>query len=230
MMTRSIQHHERRHSGRVSTTGTIMVRARDVHLHGRIVDVSARGARIAVAGSDRMVTGTRVALRLRLDGVHARWLHLLGRVARVERDHIAIEFRVVPRDFEDVIQRELVAALERDRVPAVIVVDADSGRRALVASAFRAAGCRVQEAIAALDVVHALDDSRAHPWLLAIADTSPMHTADDLRAYLKLAYPRIPRIVIGARQAGNGSRISVDERPDLAMQVQGLVGARDHAG
>jgi hypothetical protein len=118
--------HERRHSGRVHSTGTAIV-------HGwfttraRIDDLAIGGLSLLVDDATTMPeVGAHVRIELRLDGL-GRWLNLIGSVARVDtRRHgaaLVIELRVVPPDFEDLVQDELLTALERAHVPQGLFVD-----------------------------------------------------------------------------------------------------------
>jgi hypothetical protein len=80
----------------------------------------------------RPEVGARVNLDVRLDG-HGRWLHLIGSVARVDAcgsgSALHIELLVVPADFEDLVQDELLSALECAQQPLVLVVDGTRTRR-----------------------------------------------------------------------------------------------------
>src|SRR5207245_11423966 len=62
--TRNETTHERRHAGRVESTGTVVVHARDLVIHGRIVDLAVGGVRVHV---DSTVAPPSVATRVRGD-------------------------------------------------------------------------------------------------------------------------------------------------------------------
>jgi len=208
----------------VAASGSVHVRGRALNLAGRVVDLSSGGVQVQVArGAKHVASGTPVRVSIRLDGSRSKWLHLDGAVRRIDERHFAVVFRNRLPELDDVVQYELVAALEAHQVPEVMIVDAEATRREVVASAFRAAGCRVTEAQTALNAIHALEESRT--WMLAIADTKSSD-ADELRRHVRDAFPRVSRIAIGSRNA----RISIDGNHDLAKQVDALVGARDHAG
>ena len=209
---------------RVAASGSVHVRGRALSLAGRVIDLSSGGVRVQVArGGKHLASGTPVRVSIRLDGSRSKWLHLDGGVRRIDERHFAVMFRNRLPELDDVVQNELVAALEAHHVPEVMIVDGEAARRDLVASAFRAAGCRVTATQTALGAIHALDESRT--WMLAIADTTSSD-ADELRRHVRDAFPLVSRIAIGTRRSAG---ISIDGMPDLAKQVDALVGARNHA-
>lgn len=220
-MTGPFRPRERRLSGRVTASGSVHVCGRALNLVGRVVDLSYGGVRVQVArGAKHVASGTPVRVSIRLDGSRSKWLHLDGAVRRIDERSFAVVFRNRLAELDEVIQNELVAALEADRIPEVMIVDAETARRELVASAFRAAGCRVTETHTALNAIHALEESRT--WMLAIADTKSSD-ADELRRHVREAFPRVSRIAIGSRNA----KISLDGNLDVAKQIVALVEARN---
>lgn len=66
--------------------------------------------------------GVHVRLDVRLDGL-GRWLDLIGSVVRVDARGssaaLVIELLAVPPDFEDVVQDELLSALECAQLPRI---------------------------------------------------------------------------------------------------------------
>jgi len=217
---------ERRHGGRTGTSGTVILHLRGDAMHGRLVDLGIGGLStdLDVPGACRI--GAPVVIDLRLDGGHAHWQRAAGRISRVDGARVAVGFRTASAELEDLVQDELVAALDCARVPRVVVVDGNRRRRALVVAAFRAAGCRVFETFAPLGAVHVLDDSRLHAWIIAIADSSPAREARELRGFVRATYPAVRLVAIGPRGGRGRARLCVDRRPDLALQVLRLVETR----
>ncbi|MFN0252804.1 MAG: PilZ domain-containing protein [Kofleriaceae bacterium] len=222
---------ERRRSGRVRSTGTAIVHG-SFAVRARILDLAIGGLSLLV---DDLATapdvGTRVRLDVRLDGL-GRWLHLVGSVARVDARGpgaaLAVELLAVPADFEDIVQDELLSALECARQQQILLVDGVRKRRELVATAFRAKGYHVIEVSSSLEAIAAIDQSRLHLWAVVIADTKLAWRADELRKFLAEAYPQVPLIVVGERVRRYGTtRISIDRIPDLALQIDNLVGMRE---
>ena len=190
----------RRRAQRVDSEGTALV-----HLHGRtmsarIVDLSTGGVRLRLArGLDvAPLEDARVVVELRLDGARSRWLRFGGMVRRVDTStyEVVIGFWTIPTDFEDLVQDELIAALEGARAPGVLLVDGDSHRRSTLARAFSSAGCRVAETCAPLEALSALDESKSHFSLIAIADTTPAFIAEEFRRFVAEAHPELTNLVM----------------------------------
>jgi CheY-like chemotaxis protein len=216
----------------VDASGTAVVHGTSA-LHGRIIDLAIGGiSLLADGGVSPLEVADRVRVSVRLDGV-GHWFHLGGSVARIDAcgltTVLAIELFDVPQDFEDLVQNELLSVLECACEPQILVVDAARQRRDLVAAAFRATGCRVIEASSALEAIAEIDQSRLHLWAVVIADTEIASRADDLRTYLREAYPRVPLVVVGAGRRTR-AHLTVDRFPDLALQIQSLVAMRDQIG
>jgi hypothetical protein len=230
---RTCARRERRHSGRVRSTGTAIVYG-SCAAHGRIVDVGIRGLSLLLDAGAAPDVGERVRLDVRLDGV-GRWLGLTGSVARVDARHfrtaLVIELAVVPQDFEDLVQDELLSALECARMPWILLVDGARARRARVAAAFRAIGCHVIEASSPLEAIAEIDQSRRHLWAIVIGDTKPASHADELRRFFAETYPGVSVIDVGERVPTRGTpMINVDRAPVLALQIERLVGMHEHLG
>jgi CheY-like chemotaxis protein len=212
----------------VNATGTAIVH-RPSALHGRLVDLSIGGISLLVEGSiSPLAVGDHIYVSVRLDGL-GLWFRLGGSVARIDpcglTTVLAIELFLVPQDFEDLVQNELLSVLECASEPQILLVDAVRVRRGLVARAFRATGCRVIEVSSALEAIAEIDESGLHLWAVVIADTEIASRADDLRRFLRETYPSVPLIVVGVGRRTR-KRLAVDRFPDLAMQVHRLVTSR----
>lgn len=225
---------DRRNSGRVQSTGTAVLHGA-LAARGRILDLAIGGVSLLIdLAASFPDVGALVQLDVRLDGAGC-WLHLSGSVARVEAHGsgavLAIELLVVPSGFEDVVQEELLSALECTQVPRVLLVDGARGRRELVAAAFRAIGYHVIEVSSPLEAIVEIDQSRLHLWAVVIADTKLASHADDLRAFLNETHPEVPLIDVGQRTCRGGrASLTVDEIPDLARQVGKLAGIPEQPG
>ena len=222
---------ERRRSGRVQATGTAVIHG-SFASHARIIDLAIGGLRLQVDDAATLPEiGALVDLDVRLDGV-GRWLHLVGSVARVVARgtgaRLVVELHVVPADFEDLVQDELLSALECAQLPRILLVDRAHGRRELVAAAFRAAGCQVIEVSTPLEAIAEIDQSRLHLWAVVIADTEHASQANELRKFVGETYPDVRLIDIGQRVRGHGTtHVSVE---GLAMRIHDLAGMRESLG
>jgi CheY-like chemotaxis protein len=223
---------ERRRCARVDASGAAIVHGMS-ELHGWIVDLAVGGLRLVV---DQIVSarevGARVGVVVRLDGVD-NWFRMTGSVVRIEArgstTALGIELFVIPQDFEDLVQDELVSALERAREPEIVVVDVACARRDLVAAAFRAMRCHVTEVSSPLEAIAVIDRSRRQLWAVVVGDTELASRADDFRRFLHDAFPRVPLIGVGEGRRTR-THLTVDRFPDLALQIHNLVAMRDRFG
>jgi CheY-like chemotaxis protein len=103
---------------------------------------------------------------------------------RATEREIAVDFAAVPLELADVVKDALISALEGAALAHVLLVDANTERRAPFAAVLRRAGCRVAEASTPLEAIAHLGHSAIHSWVVAIADTAPMSTAEGLRQFL----------------------------------------------
>lgn len=225
---------ERRKSGRVRSTGTAVVHG-EFPAHARILDLAIGGVSLLVDDAAALPDiGAPLRFDVRLDGP-GRWVHLIGSVVRIDAcgsgSTLVIELLAVPPDFEDLVQDELLSALECAQVPRVLLVDGIRGRRGLVAAAFRAMGHGVIEVSSPLEAIAQIDQSRLHLWAVVIADTTLACHADELRKFIGETHPEVPLIDVGqrVRRAGTTS-LSVDGIPDLALQIDNLVGIPEQLG
>ena len=180
--------HELRRAMRVRSKGSLRIHCGHRVIPGRMVDLAVGGisVRTELPIGLRGLIGELVRVDLRLDADASKHFALLGRVLRVSipTRGMAIGFDAVPDDFEDCVQDELLAAVEHDTLPRMILVDTVDGRRNKIASAFRNAGCHVTEASTPLEAIARLGGSRFELGLIAIADTVPETVAEQLRESL----------------------------------------------
>ncbi|HTJ44626.1 MAG TPA: PilZ domain-containing protein [Kofleriaceae bacterium] len=188
---------DKRRDARVVAGGSVLVHAHG-GARGRVVDVSAGGARIELAReAPRFAVGDRISLELHLDRRDATWLHFSGLVTRARDHEIAIAFEAVPVDFADRVQDELLDAIEALAASQILLVDGDPARRELLATELRNAGCHVEETATPLEALDALGASGGVRRLIAIADSVPAAVADELRAYVADAHPNVRIVLLG---------------------------------
>jgi PilZ domain len=194
--------HELRRAMRVRSKGSVQIRRGARIIGARVVDLAVGGicVRTDIAIGLVGVIGEPVRIHLRLDAVPPREFALLGHVLRASAatNLVALRFDALPADFEDWIQDELLAAVEHDALPRMILVDSPGARRRMIANAFRNAGCHVTEASMPLDAIAQLGLSRFEPDLIAIADSVPEAVAEELRAFLLEEHPEAHMVAIGS--------------------------------
>ena len=189
---------ERRHDVRVMVRGSAIVYGA-VMGRGRVTNLSGGGIHIELGdGEARCDLGAEVAIELHLDRAGATWLRFEGDVVRVERQAVAIAFRAVPVAFAEVLQEALRSAVVGAAKAHVLVVDADEERRAACAALLRSAECTVAEAATPLDAIAHLAGSSIESWVVAIADSDPRETADELRRYLSESDAKIEIVCLGS--------------------------------
>jgi CheY-like chemotaxis protein len=193
--------HELRSAMRVRSKGSVRIHCGDRVVPGRMVDLALGGTCVRTERPIGVI-GDLVRIDLKLDAA-SRHFALSGRVLRVSIPTrcMAIEFDAVPDDFEDCVQDELLAAVEHDVLPHMILVDTVDGRRNRIASAFRNAGCHVTEASTPLEAIAHLGGSRFELGLIAIADTVPETVAEELREFLLEEHPDAHMVAIGSSAA-----------------------------
>src|SRR3954471_5504182 len=197
--------HELRRAMRVRSKGSIRIHCGNRVIPGRMVDLAVGGVCVRTEPPIGLLglLGELVRVDLKLDADASRHFALLGRVLRVSIPtlRMAIGFDAVPDDFEDCVQDELLAAVEHDVLPRMVLVDTVGGRRNKIASAFRNAGCHVTEASTPLEAIAQLDGSRFELGIIALANTVPETVAEQLREFLLAKHPGTHMVAIGRSAA-----------------------------
>jgi CheY-like chemotaxis protein len=206
---------DRRATSRVAATGSVVVYPRyGTSIRGRIVDLSAGGVRFALDESPAWGPGVEIEIDLRLAGAAYGWFRFSGIVARVAAgDETAVAFTAVPEAFANAVRSELRAAVAGADALRVLLVDPDGPRRVVAAAALRAARCDVTEVATPLDAISYLEDSQAHPWIVAIADTAPTSIADELRIHVRAQH----------------ALVRIEDASDLPLRIAHLAAARGPA-
>lgn len=233
--------HELRRAMRVRAKGSIRLHSGNRMIPSRLVDMAVGGICVRAEQPIGLVglIGGLVRVDLRLDARPAKHFALLGRVLRahIPTRQVAIAFDAVPDGFEDCVQDELLAAMEHDALPRMILVDTVRARRDHIASAFRSAGCHVTEASTPLEAIAHLTAARFELGLIAIADTVPETVAEELREFLLEEHPGAHMVEIGGsashRDPAASWLSSTTSRADLLKTRVGRVmtahGARRQA-
>ncbi len=167
-------------------------------LRGRIANVGSGGVLATTASTTpSAVLDSKVDIELRLDGQDSEWLRLSGRVVRIGTETIALAFDMVPPAFVALISDSSHASDGHGRMLAVVLVDETVERRVAMAEAFRAAGCTVVDVATPLEAIVRLGELQFEPDLIAVADSLPSSTADELRRFVDREHPRAKLVTIG---------------------------------
>lgn len=179
---------DKRHAMRVHPHGTVVLRHHEEVLRGHIVDLATGGVGLHADhafGADAARAGQPVTVDISLAGRTATWT-LVGHVvrARTITQVIAIAFDDVPGELEDYVQDQLLDAVEHDALSHVVLVAADTGRRAAIAHAFRTAGCHVVETSTCESATQIVEDGDDDPDVILLSDTTPELVAEHMREVL----------------------------------------------
>jgi hypothetical protein len=209
---------EHRRAMRVRSKGAIRVHHHDTLIRGRVVDLAVGGVRVRAEGTIPPCAGEPVTVELTLDPCPALAFSLLGHVLRptVETRTFVVQFAEVPPEFEDCVNEELLASVDHELRPYMILVDAARSRRERIAGAFRDAGCHVTDVSTPLEAIVHLGRARFEPVVIAIADTLPESVAEELREFLCDDHPEAHMVAIGERWLS----------PDLQGQVEHVLATK----
>jgi len=179
---------------------------------------------IMASAPDPTVANTAVDVELRLDGSRDAWIQLSGRVIRLDQRAVAISFTTVPAAFLDLMIDSSSASHGHGRVMTVVLVDATQSRRLALAEAFRAAGCSVIDVTTPLQAIVQLGESRFEPDLIAIADSLPTTTANELRQFVEHEHPGAKLVTIGEGIEPDGLAHWLSSMPeDLLARIRTLL-------
>jgi CheY-like chemotaxis protein len=223
---------ELRRTMRVRSKGSVRIREGARLIRGRILDIGVGGISVRAEVPIGFASPVRMPVRVdvSLDACSKRF-SLTGHVlrSRAATNVIAIEFDELPSGFEDFVQDELLAAVEHDALPRMILVDTVAKRRGVFANAFRGAGCSVTEVSTPLEAIAQLGQLRFEPGVIAVADSVPESIAADLREFLCEHHPEAHMVAISGssrtRDPGESWLSWADTRDDLALRVGRVITA-----
>ncbi|HTJ44250.1 MAG TPA: PilZ domain-containing protein [Kofleriaceae bacterium] len=193
---------DRRRHFRAGVSGGAVVHGRGGTMRGHIRDLSLGGALIELH-HDPSEDEDDVLVELEIGT--SGWVAQRGQVARRSARHVAIAFGTVPPDVEDVIEDEVVAAVEARKSPRVVVCDPREDRRHQLAEKLRAAGTTPIEARTPLEAIALVEQQRNHVVAVAMADTLTQTGPHELVDYLSESNPHI-RIAMFADDAANDAK------------------------
>jgi len=151
---------ERRRHFRADVDLAAVIHARTIEFRGRVVNLSLGGVRVRREPDSAPcpVPGTQARVDLDL-GRHG-WVSSTGHIQRCGLDDLVVQFDALPAELMDLIEDEVMAALDAARRPRMIVVDPSAARRKRVAEALRTAGCESYEAATPLEAIDMLERPR----------------------------------------------------------------------
>ncbi len=210
MGTRDHSPSDRRRFYREAIYGGAVMHVDGVALRGQISNLSLGGALISLGEHVPHRPGLDHDVRVELEiGGHG-WVTQRARVRRTSTKEVAVAFMEIKPNVEDLIEDELLAAVEARNRPRVLVVDAEPKRRRRVSEQLHAAGCVSLEAATPLEAIAMVEEPRNHVAAIAVSDT--VRDAHPLVAYLTDSNPGIP-IAMLAEDGG-------DDRPTSASRAR----------
>jgi CheY-like chemotaxis protein len=223
---------ERRRTMRVRSKGSVRFCHGGQPIRGRILDLAIDGVsvRTELQVGLGLYVGELVRVEVSLDA-RSKLFSLEGHVLRslAATNVVVLGFDGVPSDFEECVRDELVAAGKHDALPHMILVDTATRRRRTFADAFRTAGCHVTEVSTPLEAIAWLGRLQFEPGVIALADSVPESTAEDLRAFLGREHPEAHMIAITSSNRNRNLRgswlSSADTRDDLDLRVGRVITA-----
>jgi len=203
---------ERRRHFRAQVAASAVVHASRVALRGRVIDLSLGGVRVRRSDDDVPCPsfGTPAVIELELG--RAGWVSQDGWIQRSTIDEVVIAFdRLAPR-VEDLIEEEVLAAVEASRRPRMVVVDPAPERRQRVAAALREAGCESYEASTPLEAIDLVERPHNHITGIAVAEQLTQTDGGELMDFFAETNPGI-RLAMIADGSGDNPRITRDGIP-----------------
>lgn len=187
---------ERRKHTRIAVKGTAILLAGEHAARARLVNLSEGGflASTLVTPPSRLL-GQSVDIELRLDDPHSQWNRLAGRIVRIGAESVAICLTATPA-LVLLVDGMTAASRARERVISVILIDEDTTRRKLLAEGFRIVGCSLIEAATSLEAIVRLGESSFEPDVIAVADSIPAATANEMREFVGRNHPHVKLVSI----------------------------------
>jgi hypothetical protein len=173
-----------------------VIHASKLAIKGRIVDLSLGGVRIRRVDDQAPCPAPGTAAMIEMEIGVRGWIAADGIVRRCELDEVVISFAPLAAEVEDLIEDEVLAAIEATRRPRMIVVDSQAERRRRVAEKLRAAGCDSYEASTPLEAIDLMERPRAHIRGVAVAETLTQTDGNEFCDFVGETNPNIKLALI----------------------------------
>jgi len=171
--------------------------------------------------------GMPVVIELHLVGPAASWLAGRGHVQRLPSgERFAVAFDDLSAELEDVIEDEVLAAVEATARPRVVVVDRSDQRRRRLTAALRRAGCRPLAAATPLEAIALIEQSRTHAAAVIVAEQLTQTHGDELARFFAQLHPELRVAIIrepGSTEGHDGVVTLDDADCDHSGPVRELV-------
>lgn len=187
---------ERRKHARITLKGTAILLVGEHAVRARLVNLSEGGfLGSTLVTPPEQLLGRSVDIELRLDDRLSQWNRLEGTIMRIGDARVAISFKATPA-LVRLLDEMTAASRARERVISVILIDEDATRRKLLAEGFRIVGCSLIEAATSLEAIVRLGESSFEPDVIAVADSTPAATANEMREFVGRHHPHVKLVSI----------------------------------
>lgn len=200
---------ERRRHYRAQVATAAVVHAARIALRGRVVDLCLGGVRVRRSDDDVPCPAFGTPAIIELDLGKFGWIAQDGWIQRSTIDEIVIAFDRLAPQIEDLIEEEVLAAIEANRRPRMVVVDPAPERRQRVAAALREAGCDSFEASTPLEAIDLVERPHNHITGIAVAEQLTQTGGEELVDFFCETNPGI-RIALLAEASGEHPRNTRD--------------------
>jgi hypothetical protein len=225
----------RRHY-RARVRGEVVLHGPDGVARCQIANLSLGGALLVPAPDTHvdLAVGTFVAIELHVGG-NRGWLTAPAHVVRVTGPGLplAVEFDELPPALEDAISDQVLAAVEAERTPPVLVVDGMPARRRRLARAVRRIGCQPIEASTPLEAIERMEGATMKPVAAVVGEeltqTGGAELADFFAHELPGAKvtlvraPTQPLVEEAAPEDGDGAVVAVEDGAELTSRVEAVL-------
>ena len=198
---------ERRRHFRARVGASVVVHASPIALRGQVVDLSLGGVRVRRADDDVPCPAFGTPVTIEVELAKAGWVIQPGWIQRRTIDEIVIAFDHLAPQVEDLIEEEVLAALEAERRPRMVVVDPTPERRQRMVAALREAGCDSYEASTPLEAIDLVGRPHNHITGIAVAEQLTQTGGDELMDFFAETNPGI-RLAMIAEATGCGPRVT----------------------
>ena len=185
---------ERRRNFRARGRGAVVVHGSRVALRGELANLSLGGALVRCAPGPAPVPGRGMPLWVELE-LGGRWVAQHARARRCDIGEIAIEFDRVTPEVEDLIEDHVLAVVESQHAPRVVVLDPSAPRRRRISDALRRAGCDSFEAATPLEAIHRVETSPGIS-AVAVAENVARTASEELVDYFSESNPHLKIAVL----------------------------------
>jgi hypothetical protein len=214
---------ERRKHFRAGLEAGAVIHAGTVALRARIVDLSLGGVRLRRVDDSVPCPAVGTVARIDLEIGTRGWISTHGFVHRCELDEVVLAFAAMAPELEDLIEDEVLAAVEATRRPRMIVVDRLPERRRRVAEKLRAAGCDSYEAATPLEAIDLMERPRSHIRGVAVSERLTQTGVDEFCEFVAETNPGI-KVALIAEALAEGTIDQPTPRPQrLSDRISAVV-------